>query len=459
MVEPFDAIVIGTGQAGPSLAARLVAAGRTVAVVERRDMGGTCVNTGCTPTKAWVASARAAHVARHAGALGVDVGGSVRVDMQAVKRRKDDLVLQSRHGLGEWLQGLDGCTVVDGHARFTGAKTVAIDGRTLTAEQVFINTGARPAVPDWPGLDAVPYLTNETILELEEVPEHLVVVGGSYVGLEFAQMFRRFGSAVSVVERGPDIIRREDPDVVAAIRQLFADEGIDVHTGAECLAVEGRPGAVAVRARMGDGERRIAGSHLLLAVGRRPNSDDLGLDVAGIATDARGRIEVDDRLETSVPGVFALGDVNGKGAFTHTSYDDHAIVAANLLDGGDRKVSDRILTYALFIDPPLGRAGLTEAQLRAAGHEALVATLPMARVGRARERGETAGFMKVLVDARTERILGASIFGIEGDEVVHALLAAMYAGTSYKTLRDAVPIHPTVSELLPTLLADLGPLD
>jgi pyruvate/2-oxoglutarate dehydrogenase complex dihydrolipoamide dehydrogenase (E3) component len=458
MNQEFDAIVIGAGQAGPSLAARFAQRGQRVALIERKHLGGTCVNDGCIPTKTLVASARAAHVARTAARYGVSIGGEVAVDMRAVKARKDAVVAESITGLTTWLGGLPTLQVIRGEARFTGPNTVRVGADDLSAPKIFVNTGGRPSVPDWPGLRDVPYLTNTSMMAVDFLPDHLVIVGGSYIGLEFAQMYRRFGSRVTVIEAGPRLIGREDAEVSAAVRALLEGEGIDVHVGAANLSMARQGSGVRVAFDAAASAQAIDGSHLLLAVGRVPNTADLGLAAAGIATDARGFITVDDELRTSAPGVWALGDVNGKGAFTHTSYNDHEIVAANLLDGGTRRVSDRISAYALYTDPPLGRIGMSEAEVRQSGRAARVATFPMARVGRARERGETTGFMKVLVDAQTERILGAALLCIEGDEIVHSLLDAMYGGLSYRTLQRAVHIHPTVSELIPTLLGQLKPL-
>jgi pyruvate/2-oxoglutarate dehydrogenase complex dihydrolipoamide dehydrogenase (E3) component len=454
----FDAIVIGTGQAGPSLARRLVAAGRKVAVIERKHFGGTCVNTGCTPTKALVASAYAAHVARRHADYGVTIGGPIAVDMKAVKARKDAIVAPSRNGVERSLKSLDGCTVYQGHGRFISPNEIQVGETVLSAPQIFINVGGRATVPPMPGLDQVAYLTNSTMVDLDVLPAHLIVVGGSYIGLEFAQAYRRFGSKVTVIEMAPRLIAREDEDVSMGVADVLESEGIALRLNATCLSVSKHPDGVAVNVDCTEGAPQVIGSHLLLAVGRRPNTDDLGLDWAGVATDARGFITVDDQLRTSVPGVWALGDVNGRGAFTHTSYNDFQIVAGNLLDGETRRVGDRIPIYALFIDPPLGRVGMSEAEVRARGKPALVGVMPMTRVGRARERGETQGFMKVLVDAGTERILGASLLCIEGDEIVHMLLAAMAGDLSYKVIERAVHIHPTVSELIPTLLESLTPL-
>ncbi len=454
----FDAIVIGTGQAGPSLAARLVRAGQRVAVIERRRFGGTCVNNGCIPTKALVASAYAAFVARRATEFGVSLEGEVQVDMARVKARKDEIVRRSNQGVEKWMRGLEGATVFAGHARLEGPRMVAVDGERLEAERIFINVGGRAAVPDLPGLDRVPFLTNASMMEVDFLPRHLVVVGGSYVGLEFAQMYRRFGSAVTVVEMGDRLISREDEDVSRAVQEILEGEGVRVRVGARCLAVERRAEDVSIRVDCTSGAPEVSGSHLLLAVGRRPNTEDLGLEAAGVATDERGYIRVDDQLRTSVPGIWALGDCNGKGAFTHTSYNDYEIVAANLLDGESRSVKDRFPTYGLFVDPPLGRVGLTEAEVRRRGRRALVGRRPMTKVSRAVEKGETRGFMKVVVDAESKRILGAAILGVGGDEAIHCVTDLMYADAPYTVLQRAVHIHPTVAELLPTLLGELEPL-
>ncbi len=458
MSERFDAIVIGAGQAGPSLAVRLAHGGRKTALIERKAVGGTCVNNGCIPTKTLIASARAAHVARRGGDYGVRIEAPIRVDMAQVKRRKDAVVGASIDNLTHWLGDTAGLTLIHGHARFESPRAVRVGERMLAAEQFFINVGGRASVPIMPGLADVPYFTNATIMHVDFLPEHLLIVGGSYIGLEFAQMYRRFGSRVSVIEMGPQPIGREDEDVAVAIQAILEAEGIAFRLNAECVAVARRDDGVALRLNCAEEPREIAGSHLLLAVGREPNTDDLGLEKAGVATDTRGYIVVDDQLRTNVPGIWALGDANGRGAFTHTSYNDYEIVAANLLDGASRRVTDRIPTYALFVDPPLGRAGMTLREVRASGRKALEATMPMTRVGRARERGETLGFMRVLVDAETQRILGAALLGIEGDEVVHTLLDAMYADVPYTLIQRAVHIHPTVAELIPTLLGSFHPL-
>jgi pyruvate/2-oxoglutarate dehydrogenase complex dihydrolipoamide dehydrogenase (E3) component len=451
----FDAIVVGAGQAGPSLAGRLTAAGQTVAVLERKLIGGTCVNNGCIPTKTLVASAHAAHLARRGADFGVGTG-AVSVDMAKVKARKDDIMLGDRKGVEDWLDGMDGCTVIRGHARFTDPHTVAVGDETLQAERIFLNVGGRAVVPDIPGLKDVDFLTNVSILELDTLPEHLVIIGGSYIALEFAQMYRRFGARVTVIERGPRLASREDEDVSATIKEILQNEGIDIVVDATDTRITKHSNGFEVTPRAGGAP--IPGSHLLLAVGRRPNTDDLGLEHAGVHTDARGYITVDDQLKTTVDHIWAMGDCNGKGAFTHTSYNDFEIVAANLLDNEPRRVSDRIPTYALFIDPPLGRAGMTVEQVRATGRAALVGQRPMTKVGRAVEKGEAQGFMKVVVDAQTQQILGAAILGVGGDEAIHAILDVMSAKAPYTTLTHTVHIHPTVSELIPTMLEEMSPL-
>jgi pyruvate/2-oxoglutarate dehydrogenase complex dihydrolipoamide dehydrogenase (E3) component len=454
----YDAIIIGTGQAGPSLARRLAAAGMTVAVVERKLFGGTCVNTGCIPTKTLIASAYAIHMARRAADFGAVVEGPVRADMARIRARKDAISGQSRAGVEESLKALENCTIYCDHARFVGPREVQVGEDLLTAERIFINVGGRAVVPPWPGLDRVPYLNNSSMMAVDFLPRHLVVVGGSYVGLEFAQMYRRFGSEVTVVEMGSRLIQREDPDVSAATKQILEREGVGIRLNATCIRVAKAGEDIVVGVDCTVGAPEIHGSHLLVAVGRRPNTDDLGLEQAGIRQDDHGYIVVDDQLRTNVPGVWALGDCNGRGAFTHTSYNDFEIAAANLLDHDTRSLSDRITVYALYIDPPLGRAGLTEDQVRRSAKRALIATRPMTRVSRAVEKGETQGFMKVLVDADNKEILGAAILGTGGDEVIHGILDVMYAKAPYTVLQRSMPIHPTVSELLPTLLGDLQPL-
>jgi pyruvate/2-oxoglutarate dehydrogenase complex dihydrolipoamide dehydrogenase (E3) component len=453
----FDAIVIGAGQAGPPLAGRLTGAGMKVALVERAQFGGTCVNTGCTPTKTLVASAQAAHLARRARDYGVMIDGAVSVDMARVKARAQAVVAAERGGLEGWLRGMQGCTVLRGQAAFESPTQVRVGDDVLSAPRIFINVGGRASVPNMPGVGEVPHLDNSSILALDRLPEHLVVVGGSYVGLEFAQVFRRFGAAVTVVEMQPHLIAREDADVSTAIEDILRGEGIAVRTSAKCIGFERHERGVVVRLVCTEGEPAVAGSHLLLAVGRRPNTDDLGLERAGVATNARGFITVDEGLATNVPGIWALGDCNGRGAFTHTSYNDFEIVAANLLDGASRRVSERILAYALYLDPPLGRVGMTEAAARASGRPLLVGSRPMTRVGRAVEKGETQGFMKVVADAATRQILGASILGVGGDEAIHGVIDMMNARATIDAYMRAVPIHPTVSELIPTVLGEMKP--
>ena len=454
----FDAIVIGSGQAGATLTSRLTGAGMSVGFIEREHLGGTCVNDGCTPTKALVASAQVAHMARRAGEYGVRVPGPIAVDMKAVKTRKDAVVGRSRTGVETWLRGMRGCTIFWGQGRFTGPKEVAVNGESLTADKIFINVGARPTVPPILGLDQIPYLTNVSMMAVDFLPAHLVILGGSYVGLEFAQMYRRFGSAVTVIEAMPRLVAREDEDVSAEVARILEREEIALRLGAKALSVARRHNGIAVAIETSQGRAEIEGTHLLVAIGRRPNTDDLGLDKAGVALDSRGYIIVDDQLRTNVPGIWALGDCNGKGAFTHTSYNDYEIVAANLLDNDQRRLSDRIMAYALYIDPPLGRAGLSQAEVRKRGRPALVANWPMERVSRAFERGETQGFMRILVDRETKQILGASLLGLSADEVIQDVVDLMYAKAPYTTLQRAMHIHPTVAEYLPTMLGSLTPL-
>jgi len=459
MATKYDAIVIGTGQAGPSLAVRLAKAGMKVAIIERKRFGGTCVNNGCIPTKTLIASARAVHIAHRVGDYGVTIRSPIAVDMEKVKARKDAVVRQSSEGLEKWLMNTQNLTIYEGHARFTNAHKVRVGDEPLQADKIFINVGGRASTPLLPGIDEVRYLNNSTMMDVDFLPEHLIVIGGSYVGLEFAQMYRRFGSEVTVVEMAPRLVKREDEDVSENIKTILEGEGIKIRPSAECIAFEKRGDKVAAQVDCSRGDKTVIGSHVLLAVGRVPNTNDLGLEHAGIEVDKRGYIQVDDQLHTNVPGIYALGDCNGRGAFTHTAYNDYEIVAANLLDGDHRCVTDRITAYALYIDPPLGRAGMTEAEVRKSGRKALIGKRPMTQVGRAREKGETDGFMKILVDVETKKILGASLLGIECDEVIHSILDVMYANAPYTVIQRATHIHPTVTELIPTMLGELKPLE
>ncbi|MEW6322293.1 MAG: FAD-containing oxidoreductase [Acidobacteriota bacterium] len=459
MRHSFDAIVIGTGQAGPALAARLAGAGRRTAVVERHRFGGTCVNTGCIPTKTLVASARAIQVARRGAEFGFSLAGDVKVDMARVKTRQREIVRQSNEGVERWMRQTPGLTVFEGHGRFVDSRTVAVGDARLEADQIFINVGGRAFIPDLPGIADVPILTNSTLLACDDLPEHLIIIGGSYIGLEFAQVYRRFGSRVTVVERASRLIAREDEDVSTTLQSVLEAEGIAFRLSATCIGVARTSRGVAVSVACGGGGPIVEGSHILLAVGRRPNTDDLGLEAAGVETDARGYIIVDDQCRTNVPGIWALGDCNGRGAFTHTAYHDYEVVAGNLLDGDPRRLSDRIPCYALYTDPPVGRVGMTVAEARASGRRILVAHRPMTKVSRAREMGETHGFMRALVDADSSRLVGAVVFGAGGDEIVHAMVDLMYAQAAYTVMSRAVHIHPTISELLPTMLQTLVPLD
>jgi pyruvate/2-oxoglutarate dehydrogenase complex dihydrolipoamide dehydrogenase (E3) component len=454
----YDAVIIGTGQAGPALARRLVAAGWKVAIIERKFFGGTCINTGCTPTKTLIASGYAAHLTRRAAEFGVTLSGTPTVDMKAVKARKDAVTVASRAAVERSLKGLQGCTVYEAHARFIGPKQIKVADEVLRADKIFINVGGRAVIPSIPGLDEVAYLTNSSMMNVDFLPAHLIVLGGSYVGLEFAQLYRRFGSDVTVIEPAPRLVSREDEDVSRAIADILEAEDIDIRVNSKAVGVKKQGAGIAVTIETAGTRSQIDGSHLLLAVGRTPNTDDLGLEHAGVVTDARGYIEVDDQLCTSVPGIWALGDCNGRGAFTHTSYNDFEIVAANLLDNDQRRVTDRIPAYALYIDPPLGRAGMTEAEVRKSGRPALIATMAMENVSRAYEKSETKGFMKILVDRETKEILGASLLGLSGDEVIHCILDTMYAKAPSTVLQRAMHIHPTVSEFVPTMLDNLAPL-
>ena len=457
-MKQFDDLIIGTGQAGPFLAGRLAESGRQVAIAERKLFGGTCVNTGCTPTKTMVASAYAAHLARRGTEFGVNVGGKVSVDMPRVKARRDAIVQESRRGLQSWLEEMDNCTVFEGHARFESAHTISVGDDRLTADRIFINVGGRASMPKMPGLGQIEFFNNSSLMEIDFVPKHLIVVGGSYIGLEFGQMFRRFGSEVTIIEMGQRLVRREDPDVSAAVHEIIAREGIQIRLNAKCIGFSKRNDETFAQVDCASGDPEVSGTHVLLAVGRLPNTDDLGLEKAGLTTDKGGYITVDDQLRTNVSGIWAMGDCNGRGAFTHTAFNDAEIVAANLLDGDPRRVTDRIPAYALYIDPPLGRCGLTEAEVRQRGRPVLVGKRPMTKIKRAIEKGETEGFMKIFVDTETREILGAVILGSGGDEIIHSILDLMYAKAPATVIQRAMHIHPTVSELIPTMLGELAPL-
>jgi pyruvate/2-oxoglutarate dehydrogenase complex dihydrolipoamide dehydrogenase (E3) component len=458
MPTDYDAIIIGTGQSGPALAGRMNREGLKTAIIERKLVGGTCVNVGCIPTKTLVGSARVAYLARQAERFGISIESDISVDMRRVKARKDDVSGASNQGVTDWLGGMKHVDLIRGHARFVDAHAVEVNGNILNADKIFINVGARARIPDWEGLDAVPFFTNAGMMDVDFLPEHLIIVGGSYIGLEFAQMYRRFGSKVTVIETHDRVIARDDEDVSETVKEILEDEGVRFRLKADCIEVRATDSGIAVRVTCEDGPEEETGSHLLLAVGRVPNTDDLGLDKAGVGTNQFGFISVDEHLRTNVPGIWATGDVNGHGAFTHTSYNDYEIVVANLFDDDPRKVTDRILCYGLFIDPPLGRIGMTEKEVRASGRRALVGKRMMTRVGRAREFGETRGFIKILADADSEEILGAAILGLNGDEAIHCLLDTMYARKPYTVISRAVHIHPTVAELIPTVLQEMVPL-
>lgn len=446
----YDAIIIGTGQAGPALAGKHLSNDLKVAVIEKGHYGGACVNYGCTPTKAYVASARRAYVAKNSRDLGVSVDGNVRVDLKRIKRRKDKIVQDSRDGLKDFLEDTDGLTVYNGKGVFTGPHTVEVNGEELEADRIFINVGGRPRIPD--GFEEVDYLTNRSILELDEIPEHLVIVGGGYVGLEFGQMFRRFGSEVTIIEKNAQLLSKEDDEICRSMQEILKNEGINIRLNAECISGEPAGNGVKVNLDCAEGPPELEGSHLLLAVGRVPNTDGLGLEKAGVETDERGFIKVNDSLQTSVDHIWAMGDCNGEGAFTHTAYNDYQIVASQLFGDGSRKLSDRYLCYAAFIDPALGRVGMNEKMVKEKGIKAKVATRPMSRIARAKEMGETQGLLKILIDADTDKVLGASFLGAGADEYIHTIIDLMYADAPYTVIRDAVHIHPTVSELIPTML-------
>ncbi|KTD23557.1 oxydoreductase [Legionella lansingensis] len=458
VAERFDAIIIGTGQAGPSLAVRLADTGLKIAIIERKKFGGTCVNTGCIPTKTLVASAEVAHLIHRANDFGIDIIGSTNANWKNIKARKDAIVHKASQGVEQWLKNTPNITVFQGHAKFVDNYTVTVNDRQLTGAKIFINVGARAFIPSMKGVNEINYLTNSSILDIEKLPKHLIVVGGSYIGLEFAQAFNFFGSKVTVIEKAPRLIPREDEDVSDTVLAIMKNANINVHLNTECLAFSRSDQDIDVHIGCGNNKEMINGSHVLMAIGRKPNTDDLGLENTDIKLDNRGMIQVDDYLATSVKNIWAMGECNGRGAFTHTSYNDYQIVADNLLNHTQRKVTDRIMAYALYIDPPLGRCGLTESEIRQAGYKAFVAKRPMTQVKRAVIKGEPTGFIKILVDADSQKILGATVLGVGGDEIIHSILDAMYADKPYSLIKDAVHIHPTVSELIPTTLEQLQSL-
>ena len=458
MAKNYDAIVIGTGQAGPPLAERLGQAGWKVAIIERQLFGGTCVNTGCIPTKTLVASAKVANMVSRASEYGIEISGDVKIDMKKVKARKDEISGASNQGVENWVKNMENVDTYEGHGKFKNNNTVKVNDEILNAQNIFINVGGRANIPPIKGLDEVNFYTNSDMMGVDFIPEHLIIIGGSYIGLEFAQMYKRFGSEVTIVEMSDRLIGREDQDISENIKEILQEEGINIRLSAECITVGKKGNEIQVGVDCEKGDKEISGSHLLLATGRKPNTHDLGLENTDIEVDKRGYIKVDDKLETNVSGIWAIGDCNGKGAFTHTSYNDFEIVAANILDSDTRKVTDRILCYGLFIDPPLGRVGMSENEVKKSGRKALVGLRKMSRVGRAREKGETKGFMKVIVDAESKEILGAAILGVDGDEAIHCILDVMYAKAPYTTIQRAVHIHPTVAELIPTVLGSLEPI-
>ena len=452
----FDAIIIGSGQAGTPLAFKLAEKGKKVAFIEKEHLGGTCLNVGCTPTKTYVASARRMFDAHNGEILGVHIPAGTQLNLGQVKKRKDELIKKSVDGMMSGIEKNKHITFIKGMAKFTGPHTVEVNGEQLSAEKIFINVGARPNIPE--GLKKVNFLTNQSILELDHLPEHLIIVGGSYIGLEFGQMFRRFGSKVTIVEQSDRIISREDEDVSQEIQKVLEREGVEFRLNATCIhASDGKDGKVIISVDCENGHPEVSGSHVLVAVGRKPNTDDLQLDSTGIKTDERGYRQVNDRLETNISGVFALGDCNGKGAFTHTAYNDFEIVYENMFEEANRKVSDRILTYGLFVDPPLGRAGITLQEAKDKKLNVMVGYRAMDRIARAKEKGETDGFIRVIVDKETGEILGATVLGVGGDEIISSILNIMYANVSYTVIRDGVFPHPTVAELIPSLLESLEP--
>jgi pyruvate/2-oxoglutarate dehydrogenase complex dihydrolipoamide dehydrogenase (E3) component len=451
-MKTFDAIIIGSGQAGTPLAFELAGSGQNVALIEKKHLGGTCVNNGCTPTKAYIASARRIWFAQNSEELGIINPHKPTIDLVKVKARKDLLVNESQQSIRDGIKNHNNITLFEGEAHFIAEKTIEVNNELLHANEIFINTGASPNIPaDYRELGC---LTNETILQLEKLPEHLIILGGSYIGLEFGQMFRRFGSEVTIVEKGPALLEREDQEVSEEIRKILEKEGIKIMLNSTCDKPPiNHDGSFTMTINCLDSEKKdISGSHILLAMGRRPNTSGLNLPAAGILANEKGYIEVNDFLQTNINGIYALGDCNGKGAFTHTSYNDFEIISANNKKNKSRKISDRIPTWCLFIDPPLARAGMNIKEAKEKGHKILKASIPMNQVARAKEKGETEGFMTILVDKESERMIGASILGTGGDEIISSILNIMYANAPYTTIRDSVIPHPTVAELIPSIL-------
>jgi len=453
----FDAIIIGTGQAGPSLATSMAANGWKVAIIEKGHLGGTCVNVGCTPTKAYVASARRAFIAKNSTDLGIEVNGNIQVNLKTIKERKDKIISDSRNGLEKMLEDNDNIQLIRGRASFVNSNIVSVEGTTYEADKFYINVGGRPRIPD--GFSEVEYLTNASILELEEIPEHLIIVGGGYIGLEFGQMFRRFGSKVTILDKGKQLLKKEDPEFGKAIEEILKDEGIDIRLNSECISAKNKENKIEVSVNCENEKVNIQGSHILLAAGRLPNTADLGLENTIVSLDDRGYIWVNDELQTSAPNMWALGDCNGEGAFTHTAYNDFQIVNSHLFEDEKRKLSDRFTCYAAFIDPPLARVGMNTSDIQKAGIKAKVASRPMKKIARAKEMGETRGMLKIYIEEETEKILGATFLGTGADEYIHTVIDQMYAGQKFTIMRDAVHIHPTVSELIPTMLESLEPLN
>lgn len=449
-MKKFDAIIIGTGQAGPSLAVSLAKDGLKTAIIEKGHLGGTCVNTGCTPTKAYVASARRAFIAGNSQDMGITVEGSVKVDLKIIKERKDKLINDSRSGLEKMFSKHDNLSLIRGKAAFINNNTIEVDGEQYSAEKIYINVGGRPRVPK--GFEKANYLTNRSILELEEIPEHLVIVGGGYAGLEFGQMFSRFGSKVTLLERGEQLLDREDDDIARAIEEILRGSKIEILLNSNCISASQEPGGIEVKYDCEEGMKTLTASHLLLAAGRVPNTDDLGVENTDLDLDDRGFIEVNDELQTSVPHIWALGDCNGHGAFTHTAYNDFQIVYSHIFEKRKRYLSDRFTCYAAFIDPPVARVGMNAKEIKKQGIKAKVAERPLSKIARAKEMGETTGKLKIFIEADTNKILGATFLGTGADEYIHTIIDQMYAGATYEVIRDAVHIHPTISELIPTML-------